>query len=147
MATPVDSKTETHPVNSSVLDSANQIWLAGLGAFAKTQEEGGKVFESLVKQGEELEARTMKAANAKVEEMRGRVEEVRDKATGRLDKLEQVFQDRVARALNRLGVPSNDDIQALIQHVESLDKTVQQMVASHEKLIAQIEASQRQLVD
>ena len=35
----------------TVKESAQQIWLAGLGAFAKAQEEGSKVFEALVKEG------------------------------------------------------------------------------------------------
>src|SRR5512135_3349438 len=83
---------------ATVKDSAQQIWLAGLGAFAKAQQEGSKVFEALVKEGEALQAKTRKVAEDKVVEISG-------KASGTWDKLEQVFEDRVARALHSLGVP------------------------------------------
>lgn len=100
-------------LSQGVMDSAHQIWLAGLGAFAKTQEEGGKLFDALVKEGREIESQSKKTASETVENLKG-------KAGGTLDRLEQVFEDRVSRALNRLGVPSNDDIQALAKRLETL---------------------------
>ena len=51
-------------ITQYIMNSAHQIWLAGLGAFAKTQVEGTKLFESLVKEGEAVQARAGKAANA-----------------------------------------------------------------------------------
>lgn len=100
--------------------SAQQIWLAGLGAFSRAQEEGNKMFESLVKEGEAIQARTRKAAEVKVGELAAR-------ATGGWDKLEQVFEDRVAQALNSLGVPSKKDVDTLSKRVAEL---VAQMNAS-----------------
>ncbi len=88
-----------------IRESANQIWLAGLGAFAKAQQEGVKVFESLVEEGAKVQEKTKTAADERIAEMRA-------KATGTWDKLEQVFEDRVARALNSLSVPSRQDIDA-----------------------------------
>ena len=123
----LQDKTSEKQLARSIMESANLIWLAGLGAFMKTQQEGSKLFESLVKEGEQVEARTRKAASEKVEEMKGKVEEMRDKATEKLDKLEQAFQDRVARALNRLGVPTNDDIQELSKHIEALTENIQKL--------------------
>lgn len=118
------SKEEVVQKEGSILDSARQIWLAGLGAFAKAEEGGSKLFESLVKDGEEVEARTRKAASEKVEEVRGKVDEVRGRATDTWDGLEQVFEDRVARVLNRLGVPTHEDIQELSKRVEELNENV-----------------------
>ena len=46
-----DAKKSSPQLSSAVKDSAQQIWLAGLGAFAKAQEEGSKVFDALVKEG------------------------------------------------------------------------------------------------
>lgn len=103
-----------------VKDSAHQIWLAGLGAFSKAQEEGSKLFESLVKEGQEVEARTKKVSEEGVEE-------VRAKTSGTWDKLEQVFEDRVSRALNQLGVPTRNDIQELAERVEELSKNVKEL--------------------
>jgi len=102
----------------TVRDSAQQIWLAGLGAFAKAQAEGSKVFDKLVKEGETVQSRTRKVATEKVTEMAGR-------ATGTWDKLEQVFEDRVARSLSSLGVPTKKDIETLSKRVAELTEVVQ----------------------
>jgi poly(hydroxyalkanoate) granule-associated protein len=119
---------------ATIRDSAQKIWLAGLGAFGKTQEEGAKVFEALVKEGKHLEARTRKLAGAKVSEMTSNWNKKTGQATARAtatwDKLEQVFEDRVARALNRLGVPTNRDIQALAKRVETLTSSVQKLTGA-----------------
>jgi poly(hydroxyalkanoate) granule-associated protein len=116
--------------SKSILDSASQIWLAGLGAFSKAQEEGGKLFEGLVKEGLDLESTTRKATSAKVNVVRGAVEgtvgQVKAKATDSWDKLETVFEDRVARALGALGVPTAKDIQSLTRRVEELQAAVNQ---------------------
>ncbi|MDK9698209.1 MAG: phasin family protein [Siculibacillus sp.] len=97
----------------TIKDSAHQIWLAGLGAFAKAQEEGTKVFEALVKEGETIQKRTREAAEDKVAE-------ARKVATGTWDKLENVFEERVARALNSLNVPTKKDIDALSARIAEL---------------------------
>lgn len=107
---------------ATVKESAHQIWLAGLGAFAKAQEEGGKVFEALVKEGEAIQAKTRRVAEDKVTEIAG-------KATGTWDRLEQVFEDRVARALHSLGVPTKQDIQTLSKRVAELTDAVQKLTA------------------
>lgn len=104
----------------TVKDSAQQIWLAGLGAFSKAQEEGGKVFESLVKEGEIIQARTRKMTDEKIAVVTG-------KAAGTWDRLEQVFEDRVARALGSLGVPSKKDIDKLSKRVTELTAVVQEL--------------------
>ena len=61
----------------TVKDSAQQIWLAGLGAFAKAQEEGGKVFEALVKEGETIQARTRKLTDEKIAVVAGKAADLR----------------------------------------------------------------------
>jgi len=121
-------KSNEKQVMGSVVDSARQIWLAGLGAFSKAEEEGGKLFESLVKEGEEVEARTRKTAEEKVEEVKEKMKEVKNKVSDTWDDLEQVFEDRVARVLNRLGVPTNDDVQELSKRVEELHESVKVLI-------------------
>lgn len=103
---------------ATVKESAQEIWLAGLGAFAKAQEEGGKVFEALVKEGESLQSRTRKMTDEGIAKVAG-------KAAGTWDRLEQVFEDRVARALGSLGVPSKNDIDRLSKRVVELSAAVQ----------------------
>ncbi|MEF8698236.1 MAG: phasin family protein [Candidatus Accumulibacter sp. UW20] len=103
---------------STVRESAHQIWLAGLGAFAKAQEEGGKVFEALVREGESIQSKTRQVTDERLAQAAG-------KAAGTWDRLEQVFEDRVARALGSLGVPSKQDIERLSQRVVELSVAVQ----------------------
>src|SRR5215472_17777770 len=112
----------------AVLDSSRQIWLAGLGAFAKAQQGGAQVFEALVKQGEGLEAKTRDMASQTAEAARGaakaKAKEMQAIAGGTWDKLEQVFEKRVARAMGRLGVYSADDVKRLTERVDALSEAV-----------------------
>src|SRR6059058_6346310 len=113
-------------ISQAVLDSSHQIWLAGLGAFAKAQQGGSKVFEGLVKQGESLEAKTRDVAAQTAKAARGAAEakakEMQAMAGGTWDKLEQVFENRVARALGRLGVYSASDVKRLTDRVDELSE-------------------------
>ena len=122
------AKEDDKQLSDAVRASAHQIWQAGLGAFAKAQEEGGKVFAKLVKEGTDLQKRTQKLAEDKVSGVTDTVTKTADyvskQATGSWDKLEQVFEDRVSRSLTSLGVPSKKDIQALTKRVEELSKAV-----------------------
>ena len=114
----------------TVRDSAQQIWLAGLGAFSKAQEEGQKVFDALVKEGKGLESRTRKLAEQRVEVVTTSVGKAASKATAAWDRMEHVFESRVERALVRLGVPTNRDIKALTRRVEDLTKSVQTLTGA-----------------
>ena len=121
-------------LTDEVRDFARQVWLAGLGAFARAQEEGGKVFDTLVQEGQAVDAQMKKVVSDKTDQMKGgieavkdKVEEIRDKASDGWSKLEEVFQSRVARALGRLGVPTRDDIQQLFQQVDLLTQNIQEL--------------------
>lgn len=109
---------------AAVKESAQQIWLAGLGAFAKTQEEGQKVFQALVKEGTTIQKRTVKLTEDRIGDLGGRFAKVAGQfskqANGTWDKLEGVFEERVERALHRLGVPNRKDVAALTEQVEEL---------------------------
>lgn len=125
---PAAAGVDARQIGKTVMDSAQQIWLAGLGAFAKAQQEGGKLFEALVKEGSALEARTRKFTQAKVDEARGNVEstlgQVRERSQETWDKLEKVFEDRVSRSLKRLGIPGNADIKRLEARIDQLSAAV-----------------------
>ena len=112
----------------TVKDSAQQIWLAGLGAFAKAQGSRGKVFETLMKEGVNLQRKTQAAAGEKINEkfgdmadkMSAMAGEVGHKANAQWDRLETIFEERTARALGRLGVPSAKELAALTARVDAL---------------------------
>lgn len=108
-----------------IKDSAQQIWLAGLGAFAKMQQEGSKAFEALVKDGAGVQKKTQQAAEETLAQaqarMAGFASEFGSKAAGGWGKLENIFEERVARALAKLGVPSAQEVAALQARVEALE--------------------------
>jgi poly(hydroxyalkanoate) granule-associated protein len=127
------AKPATAPLSGSVKDSAQLIWQAGLGAFNKAQAEGTKAFEALVKEGVSFQRKTQSAAEEKMTEATSKISDmasgISSKATGQWDKLETIFEDRVAKALNKLGVPSGKDIAALIHRIDELNKSVQKLSA------------------
>ncbi|MDP1692344.1 MAG: phasin family protein [Burkholderiaceae bacterium] len=112
----------------SVKESAQQIWLAGMGAFAKAQAEGGKVFEALVKEGVSLQKKTQGLAEERISAVTGKMTAMADgmshKAGAQWDKLESIFEERVAKTLNKMGVPSSKDIDALIERIDGLSAKV-----------------------
>ncbi len=126
-----NSKATGEQLKSSVKDSAQQIWQAGLGAFAKAQAEGTRAFEALVKEGSLLQRKTQTAAEEKMSEatskMSNMASDISSRASGHWDKLETIFEDRVAKALGKLGVPSAQDVNALKDRIHTLDKTVERL--------------------
>jgi poly(hydroxyalkanoate) granule-associated protein len=119
-------------LNDTVKESAQQIWLAGLGAFAKAQQEGGKVFETLVNDGLAMQRKAQTTAEEKIaeatqkmstmaQELSAQASQFGSKASGSWDKLESIFEDRVARALVRLGLPTAAELEALQKRVASLE--------------------------
>jgi len=126
-------KSSAH-LSGTVKESAQQIWLAGLGAFSKAQEEGGKVFDTLVKEGLSIQRKTQAAAEEKISEATNKMAtmatDISSKASGQWDKLENIFEDRVSKALNKLGVPSAKDIDVLIARIDELNRNVARLSAN-----------------
>ena len=120
------SSVTDNQLTSTIKESTQQIWLAGLGAYAKAQEEGGKIFEALVQEGEALQTRTRQSADEKIAAMT-------DKTTGTWGRLEQVFEDRVARAVASLGIPTRKDIDKLSERMAELTEVVQQLIDSQDE--------------
>jgi poly(hydroxyalkanoate) granule-associated protein len=133
-ATKDTGKGTARDAAQGVLDSSHQIWLAGLGAFSQAKQEGAKMFETLVKQGEQLQDRTKRAATETAAAARGAAtataKEMQQMAGGTWDKLEQVFEDRVAKALSKLGVYTQNDVQRLAARVDELADAVNKLVKS-----------------
>lgn len=124
------------PSAKQVMESAQQIWLAGLGAFSKAGNEGRKLFDTLVKQGEQIEKSTRAVAEATIETAKEQASKTFEAATGRLDKLEQVFETRVHNSLNRLGVLTAKDIEALTTQVAELSDSVRALLAAEKKAVS-----------
>lgn len=124
-----DTKEAFKDVQEDVRESAQKIWLAGLGALSVAEEEGSKLFRNLVEKGKGWEGKGKEA----VQDVKGDVEEAVDRAKGRAenvwDRVEERLDDAVGSALNRLGVPSRDEIATLTRRVEDLTRVVENLKA------------------
>lgn len=119
-----DLQARAEHLSRSLVESAQQIWMAGVGAFNRAQGEGSKLFEALVSEGMNIEKHTRKLAGGRVDAVRDamedRVDAARVRATDTWDRLEKVFEDRVQRALTRLGIPGREEVAGLSQRVDAL---------------------------
>ncbi len=119
-------------LSQSVRESAHLIWLAGLGAFAKVGSEGGKLFEALVKEGEKIEERTREAAAGALEAAKEQTDETRGRVVETWDKVEQIFEDRLARVLGQFGVPNRDDLRDVTQRIDALQARIDDLRRAQE---------------
>jgi len=121
-----------HRKIDDTIDIVRQLWLAGLGAFSKAEREGSQLFRYLVKEGEKIEIRTKGVAEDGVAKIRDRMEvtleDVKDRATDTWDGWEQLIEDRVARILGRIGIPTQEEVQELSRRVEILTKNIQMLI-------------------
>jgi poly(hydroxyalkanoate) granule-associated protein len=141
------SDDDSNKASDRIKDSAQQIWLAGLGAFAKMQQEGSKAFEALVKDGAGMQKKTQQAAEETLaqaqQRMAGFASEFGNKAAGQWGKLENIFEDRVARALEKLGAPTAADMAALQARVEALEAQLKKQQQQHPSAAAPRKSSAR----
>ena len=129
--TPAAGTSHRRRLAKTLSESTQQIWLAGVGAFSRAQAEGGKLFEALVKEGMTLEQTARKLAGGRADVVReaveSRVGQARGRAADTWDRLEKVFEDRVQRALVKLGVPNRDDLNALVARVDTLNAELRRL--------------------
>ncbi|QJR11099.1 hypothetical protein DSM104443_02170 [Usitatibacter rugosus] len=107
--------------------SGQKIWLAGLGAYERARKEGPKMFDMLVTQGKALRGQAAAAADQALKNVRAQAESASSQAAGKWDKLEQVFEDRVSKAVHKLGVVTGKDVDALMRQVNDLTASVRSM--------------------
>ncbi|MCB1659101.1 MAG: phasin family protein [Moraxellaceae bacterium] len=127
----IEKKTTDKPRKlssaSELRKYTQDIWLAGLGAFSRAEEEGGKLFDNLVKVGEELEAKTRDIADNTVETVVEARDKVLEKASDTREKVERAFDDKISAALGRLGIPSQRELDSVNQRLDTLTQVLQQL--------------------
>jgi poly(hydroxyalkanoate) granule-associated protein len=123
-----DAATSGQRFSRGVADSAQQIWLAGLGALSRTQQEGGKFFDALVEEGVRIQEKThaftqdqVRQAHAQTEPW---VEAARKRTSAAMGKLEQVFDARIAAAMKRMQMPDKSDLETLSARIDALAREV-----------------------
>lgn len=129
-----DKKPETDPqLAAKIKDSARQIWLAGLGAYTKAEEDTGRFFDRLVQEGEQLENKTRGVVEKQIKSVEDRVGDVRERATGTWDKLETMFDERVSGALRRLGIHRREEIEAMERRIQALESELMRLRGDDEE--------------
>jgi poly(hydroxyalkanoate) granule-associated protein len=120
-------ETEDDQLAGRIKGSARQIWLAGLGAYTKAEDDAGRFFERLVHEGEQLETKTRGVVGKQIKSVEDRVGDVRQKATGTWDRLETMFDERVSGALRRLGIHRREEIEAMERRIQVLEAELQKL--------------------
>jgi poly(hydroxyalkanoate) granule-associated protein len=121
--------------DKKIAQQLEDAFLAGLGALSNAQKAGEKTFDSLVKQGEQFRKKTTKRTESLIDNVQDAIRDMSDdaqsKATGLLDqvrdksnlsKLQSAFDTRVADAMDRLNVPSKNDIDKINRKLNKIVK-------------------------
>lgn len=133
---------EEEELSRAVRSSAQQIWQAGLGAFAKAQQAGGREFTRLVRDGSELQKRARSVEDA-TDTVARKAERSSRRASGTWGKLEQVFEERVARALATIGVPARSEMEALNHRIDELERMLAELAGEQMRQAAAKKAAAR----
>ena len=112
-------------LQNEIKESANKIWLAGLGALAAAEEEGSKLFKNLVEKGEKWESKGRRVVHEVRADVQEAVGDAKEKANSKWDQVGDKFDDALASALKRFGVPNREEIATLTKRVEELTALVE----------------------
>lgn len=116
-----------------------QIWLAGLGAFSRAEEEGNKLFDALVKVGEELEAKRIELADQTVEKVSEKARESVETVLDTKEKMERLLDQSVHQSLHKIGLVKAKDVQHLEYLIVQLHDKVDQLIEQNARLLEQID--------
>lgn len=108
----------------SLVSSAQQIWLAGVGAFAKAQQEGSKFFSALAKEGAKLEQSAKKVVTNKTSEAQRSVQSSVSQFSEQVKKIEQTVGEQLTRALKQLEIPSRKEVEQLSQRIDEINREI-----------------------
>ena len=120
------ARTRAGKAQANVIENAQHVWLAGMGAVAKAQKEGPAAFQEAVAEGLQVLTRSRTTAEKMIRDV---FESAQGSATETWDNLEALFQSRVQRALQQIGVPNASEIRLLTKRVAELNDNVKALSA------------------
>jgi poly(hydroxyalkanoate) granule-associated protein len=128
---------DAQSAQAQLLQGVQQVWLAGMGAIARAQQEGPSAFSDAVFEGLRLLNQSRSTAQRMVRDafesaqgtLQSRVGDARSQAQETWDNLESLFQSRVQRAMHQVGVPTADEIRVLTRRVAELNENVKRIAA------------------
>lgn len=127
-----DMQAQAGRIAREMGDSAQQVWLAGIGALARAQSEGSRLFEQLAEEGRAVGEAPDAAGTAasRLEGLRQSLDAAVGKAQVRAgeawDSVGRAFEQRVQQALRQMDVPTREDLDALGARIDALTRELQQ---------------------
>lgn len=117
-------------------ERGREVWLAGLGALSRVEEEGEKIFKNLVERGEEFEGRGRKQLEASMKTLR----EQQEQATKSMSTATKTFSDAaqsmeravsntLTDTLGRIGMPTRSEVEELSGKVSKLSEKLDALSA------------------
>jgi poly(hydroxyalkanoate) granule-associated protein len=133
-----DTKRKAKQIGNEFSQQLESVYLAGLGAFANAQKMGTETFDALVKDGEKFRKQASKRTERLIDEAQSNLREIgedaQDRAEGlldrvressRFDKLQDAFDRRVADTMDRLNVPSKNDIDKINKKLNKILRSIE----------------------
>jgi poly(hydroxyalkanoate) granule-associated protein len=138
-------------VQVTLVDAVHQIWLAGMGALSRAQKEGPRAFETMIVEGasfidksrDQVEDKLRDAIATVQSSVEERMQGTKDQASETWETLEKMFQGRVTRVLQQVGVPTAKEINALTRRVDELNANVLALGKSRRAAVARKPAPRR----
>ncbi|MEJ2275709.1 MAG: phasin family protein, partial [Woeseiaceae bacterium] len=125
--------------STDVSEQFEHAFLAGLGALADAQKKGAARFDSLVKEGEKFRRKTTSRTESLIDDVQdairnmagdaqsrasGLLDEVRGRS--QMDKLQSAFDARIADTMDRLNVPSKNDIDRIDEKLNKIVRLLEE---------------------
>jgi poly(hydroxyalkanoate) granule-associated protein len=135
-------KKQKTKVDDSILDMANKIWMAGLGAVQTAEKEGSKLFKSLVDKGTDFQAVRREISQKQLEKIgqivkggvgsvKGKIDDITQQKEGMWDKIK--VEQTLASVIKTFGVATKKEIDGLNRKIDALSKAVGEMKTSAKK--------------
>jgi len=123
----MNAKKKSKELQQDIMDSAHKIWLAGLGAVAMAEQEGGKFLANLVEKGGKVEKKSKEKGKEQVEKAKGTMAGMKTVAESYWETFGRTVDDQMTAVIHRIGVPTKEEIEILTQKVESLTVAVDKL--------------------
>ncbi|PEN11080.1 polyhydroxyalkanoate granule-associated protein PhaF [Longibacter salinarum] len=119
-------KNDLSNLPTELTERGREIWLAGLGALSRVEEEGDKVFKSLVERGRDYEGKRRKQLDDAAHSLKERQDALTSDVSKRIDDATKTVEDVVNRTVNstlgRIGVPTRHEVKGLSDKVGDLSR-------------------------